>query len=147
MYLNSFPHTSTQYEQNGHYQLSSGISVRTRENANLNQSIETPCKGNLFSLSSPLKHLISSALFPNNTKDDILQFAEKDKKRFKDFIYDRILSTPTVSVLDPMKKLKMKTFSNFGEKIKSPKGDKVRKGTLWKISHYLKQLFRTGPQT
>ena len=32
-YLNRFPQTSTQYEQNGHYQLSGGITARTKENA------------------------------------------------------------------------------------------------------------------
>ena len=47
-YLNSFPQTSTQYERNEHYQLTGGISVRTRENAiKLHQSIKTHCKGTL----------------------------------------------------------------------------------------------------
>ena len=86
------------YEWDKHYQLSGGISVRTRENAiKLYQSIETYCKGNTFSLPSGLKSLVSSALVPNNAKDDILHFAEKDQTCIKDFINDRLLSTLTVS--------------------------------------------------
>ena len=126
-YLNSFPQTSTQYEQNEHYQLSGVISVRTREENAIKlprQSIKTQCKGNPCSLPSPLKSLVSPALVPNNSKDDI---AEKGQKRFKDFINDRLLSTPTVLVWDPMKKLYLKTFSNFGDKIEVRKCDEVIK--------------------
>ena len=36
-----------------------------------------------------------------------------------------LLSTPTVSVWDPMKKLNLKTFSNLGDTIKVRTGDKV----------------------
>ena len=98
-YLNSRPQTSKQYELNEHYQLSGRISVKTNENTiKLHQSIETHCKGNSFSLPSPLKILVSSALFPNSGTDDILHFAEKGKKLYQDFINDRLLSTPTVSV-------------------------------------------------
>ena len=127
-YLNSFPQTSTQYDRSEHYQLSGGISVRTRENATkLRNSIETHCKGNPFALQSPVKSLVSSALVPHNAKDDILHFADKGQKRFQDFINDRLLSTSTVSVWDPMKKLKLKTFSNLAVKIKVRTGDKVIK--------------------
>ena len=115
-YMNSFPQTSTQHERNEHYQLTGGISVRTRENAiKLRQSIETHCKGNPFSLLSSLESLVSSALVPNNAKGDI----HKGQKRFKDFINDILLSTPTVSVWNPMKKLMLKAFSNLGIKSKS----------------------------
>lgn len=127
-YLNSFPQTSTSYERSEHYQLSGGISVRTRENAiKLRHSIEMHCKGSPFALPSPLKSLVSSALVPHDAKDDILHFAEKGQKRFQDFIHERLLSTSTVSVWDPMKKLKLKTFSNWAEKIKVRTGDKVIK--------------------
>ena len=71
-------------------------------------TIVTHCRGNSFSLPSPLKSLVSSAIVPNNGKDDILHFAEKDKKLYQDFIHNKLLSTPTVSVWDPMKKLKLK---------------------------------------
>ena len=65
-YLTSFPQTSTQYK---HYQLLDGSYVRTRENAiKPCQSIEAHCKGNPFSLPSPLKSLVSSALIPNNAE-------------------------------------------------------------------------------
>ena len=80
-----------------------------------------------FLTSSPLKSLVSSALVPNNADDDILHFAEKGQKRFEDFINDRLLSTLTVSVIDLIKKPKLKTFSNLGDKIKVQTGDKVIK--------------------
>ena len=58
-YLNSFPQTSTSFERNEHYQLSGGVSVRTRENAiKLRHSIEVQCKGNPFALPSPMKSLV-----------------------------------------------------------------------------------------
>ena len=77
-----------------------------RENAiKLHQSIDTHCKGNPFSLPSPLKSLVSSAIVPNNAKDDILHFAEKGQKRLEDFINDKLLSTLTVSVWDSKKSL------------------------------------------
>ena len=105
-YLNSFP-TSKQYERNEHYQLSGGIYVITTENAiKLHQLIETHYKGSHFSFPSPLKSLVSSALVPNNAKDDTLHFAEKGQKRLDDFINNiLIISTPSVSVWDPMKSL------------------------------------------
>ena len=76
---------------------------------------------------SPLKSLVSSALVPSDAKNDILNFAEKGQARFQDFINERLLSTSTISVWDPMKKLKLKTFSNWMEKIKVRTGDKVIK--------------------
>ena len=127
-YLNGFPRTETPYERSEHYQLLGEISIRTRENAiKLRHSIETHCKGNPFTAGSPLKSLVSSALVPSDAKNDILNFAEKGQARFQDFINERLLSTSTISVWDPMKKLKLKTFSNWMEKIKVRTGDKVIK--------------------
>ena len=71
--------------------------------------------------------MVSSALVLNNAKGDMVHFAVKGQKRFKDLINDIFLSTPTVSVWDPMKKQKLKTFSNFGNKIKVRTGDKIIK--------------------
>ena len=69
-------------------------------------SIEKNCKGNPFWLQSLLKCLVSSARVPHYAKDDIFHFAEKGKNRSQDFIHERLLSILTVSVLDPMQKLK-----------------------------------------
>ena len=127
-YLNSFPQTSMSFERSEDYQLSGRVSVRTRENAiKLHHSIEVHCKGNPFALPSPLKSLVSSVLVPHDAKDDILHFAETGQKHFNDFINERLLSTSTISVWDPMKKLKLKTFSNWAVKTKVRIGDKVIK--------------------
>ena len=99
------------FEQSQHYQLSGGVSVRTRENViKLCHSIEVHCKCNPFALPSPLKSLVSSALVPHDAKDDI--------QHFNDFINERLLFTSTISVWDPMKKLKLKNFSNWAVKTK-----------------------------
>lgn len=128
-YLRNFPQASTRSsERSEHYQLSGNISVRTRENAlKLRHSIEVHCEGNPFRVNSLLKSLVSSALVPQNAKDGILHFAENGQKRFEDLIHDSLLPTSTVSVWDPMKKLKLKTFSNCMEKTKVCLGDKVIK--------------------
>ena len=126
-YLHSFPHASTS-ERNEHYQLAGDIAIRSRENAlKLRHSIELHCGGNPFTLISPLKSLVSSALIPSSAKDDILHFAEKGQTRFEEFIRDRLLPTSTLSVWDSQKKLKLKTFSNWMEKTKVRVGDKVIK--------------------
>ena len=66
-------------------------------------------------MKSPLKSLVSSALVTEDAKDDFLNFAEKGQKCFEEFIHDRLLLTSTLSVLDSVKKLKLKTFSNWVE--------------------------------
>ena len=68
-YLTSFPKVSEASERNEHYQLSGDVAVRTRQNAmKLRQSIELHCEGNPFTVESPLKSLVSSALVPEKAK-------------------------------------------------------------------------------
>ena len=93
----------------------------------LRQSIELHCEGNPFTVESPLKSVVSSALVPENAKDDILCYAEKGQKRFEEFVKDRLLPSSKHSLWDIMKKLKLKTFSNWMEKTKVHVGDKVIK--------------------
>ena len=90
-------------------------------------AIELHCTGNPFLLKTPLKILSSSALIPEEAKSNFLHFAEKRQKYFDSFIHDRLLPTSKLSVWDPMKKLKLKTFSNFMQKIKLHLGDKLIK--------------------
>ena len=63
----------------------------------------------------------------DKAKIDILHFAEKGQKRFEEFVSDRLLSSSPLSVWDKMKKLKLKSFSNWMEKRKVRVGDKVIK--------------------
>lgn len=76
---------------------------------------------------TPLKNIVSSALVQSDAKDDILHFQEKGQKRLEEFIHDRLLSSSVLSIWDPMKKLKLKTFSNWMEKTEIRVGDKVIK--------------------
>ena len=69
--------------------------------------------GNPFIGPSPLKTLTSSTVVPEKAKKDILQYAQKGQERFEDFVEHRLLSTSASSVWDPMKQLKLKTFTNF----------------------------------
>ena len=126
-YLNSFPQSSKSV-QSEHYQLTGDVAIRSRANAvKMRNAIELYCTGNPFILQSPLKSLVSSVLVPENAKDDILHFPEKGQKQFEHFIQDRLLPKSTLSVWDPMKKLKLKTFTNWMEKSKFRVGDKVVK--------------------
>ena len=74
-----------------------------------------------------LKSIASSAIIPQEVKGDILHFAEKGQVRFEAFVQDRLLPTSKLSVWDPMKKLKLRTFSNWMQKTKVRLGDKVVK--------------------
>ena len=78
-------------------------------------------------IKSLLKNLVSSAIVPDDAKDDILHIAEKDQKQFEEFIRNKLLSTSIISVWDLLKKLKLKTFSNLMSKTKVRLGDKVIK--------------------
>ena len=77
----------------------------------LRNAIETHCEGNPFSVQCPLKSLVSSALVPENAVDDILNFPQKGQQCLEEFVTDRLMSTSTQSLWDPMKKLKLKTFA------------------------------------
>ena len=76
---------------------------------------------------TPLNNIVSSALVQSDANDDILHFQEKGQKRLEEFIHDRLLSSSVLSIWDPMKKLKLKTFSNWMEKTEICVGDKVIK--------------------
>ena len=87
--MKRFPKVSEASERNEHYQLSWDIAVRTRKNAmKLRQSIELHCEGNPFTVESPLKSVLSSALVPEKGKEDILCYAEKGQKRLEAFVED-----------------------------------------------------------
>lgn len=127
-YLSSFPKASRTSVRTEHYQLSGEIAVRSRVNAlKLRHLIELHCGVNPFKEKTPLKSLVSSALVSDGAKNDVLQFAEKGQKRFEEFVSERLISTSRLSVWDKMKKLKLKTFSNWMEKRKVRVGDKVIK--------------------
>jgi len=127
-FLNTFHKASRSTDRSEHYQLSGTVAIRLRANAvMLRQSIELHCEGNPFTKKTPLKNIVSSALVQDDAKNDILHYQEKGEKRLQEFIQDRLLSSSELSVWDPMKKLKLKTFLNWMEKSKIRVGDKVIK--------------------
>ena len=93
----------------------------------LRRSTELHCEGNPFTVESPLKSVVSSALVPEKAEEDILCYAEKGQKRFEEFVEDRLLPSFKHSLWEAMKKLNLKTFSNWMEKTKVRVGDKVIK--------------------
>jgi len=74
-----------------------------------------------------LENIVSSALVQDGARNDILHYQENGQKRLQEFIQDRLLSSSELSVWDPMKKLKLKTFLNWMEKTKIRVGDTVIK--------------------
>jgi len=44
-----------------------------------------------FTVESPVKNVVSSALVPEKGKEDILCYVDKGQKRFEDFVEDRLL--------------------------------------------------------
>ena len=137
-----FPKISTSNYRSEHYQLSGSIAMMTRDNAvQLKHSIEEHCEGNPFSQKTPLKNIVSSALIPDSAKSDILNFKEKGQARFHEFIKDRLLPYSELFIWSPMKKIKLKTFSNWMEKKQNPRGRQGRQvarrtSTSWVLSHY-----------
>ena len=74
-----------------------------------------------------MKSLVSSAVVSKEAKNDILQFAELGQKRYEEFVSERLKLTSKLSVWDKMKKMNLKTFSNWMDKKKVQVGDKVIK--------------------
>ena len=125
-YLQSFPRSWTITKPNEHYQLTGNVSARVRINAlKLSETIEKHCGGNPFKDRTPLKNLASSALIPEKVKYDILNYATEGQKCFDDFVQERLFSNSTISVWDTIKKIKLKTFSNYMQPIKTKTGEKV----------------------
>ncbi len=127
-YISTFPNSARASVRTEHYQLPGEIAVRSRANAvKLRDLIKLHCGVNPFEKKTQLKSLVSSALVTVEAKNDILQFAEKGQQRFKEFVSERLISTSTLSVWDKMKKLKLKSFSNWMDKRNVRVGDKVIK--------------------
>ena len=89
--------------------------------------MEMHCTGNPFIDKFPLKSLVSSGIVPTEAKNDIINFAQKGQLQFEQFVETRLLSTSSSSVWDTMKKMILKTFSNWMEKTKLRIGEKVIK--------------------
>lgn len=123
----SFPMCSVQNNEE-HYQLKGDIALRCGKNAlKLHDSIITHCLGNPYKSDTPLKSLVSSLIVPAKAKEDIILRDSKGQAAFQTFVKERLLPDSPKSVWDPMKKLKIKTFSTWMNKSKVRVGDKVIK--------------------
>ena len=81
----------------------------------LRNAIEPHCEGNPFSVQCPLKSLVSSAV------------SENAQQLLEELVSERLMSTSTQSIWDPMKKLKLTTFAKLNQKTSVRIGDKVIK--------------------
>ena len=125
--LSSFPSSSTS-STGMHYQLPCDVAVRSSQNAlKIRDCMKLHCQGNPFVTATPLKNIVSSALIPEEVKPDICQYPEKSQAAYNAFVTDRIITGSNQSILDPIKKLKLKNFTNWTQKTKMKFGDKVIK--------------------
>jgi hypothetical protein len=127
-FMEQFPGYEQTKRKKEHYQLTGSMSTRIQKNAtSIRESIKLHADGNPFQNGCPLRNLASSALVPEDCKDDILNFGAKGQVLFKEFVAQRLTENSPLSLWDPMKKTKHKTFSNFGAKVRVRIQDKVVK--------------------
>ena len=128
-WLGGFPRFSTtSYSSGEHYQLSGDIAQRSTRNAlKLRNSIQIHCEGNPFIMETPLKSIVSSVLITEAATLDILIRDEKGQDVYQNYVQNRLLPGSLMSVWATMKKIKLKTFSNWMEKTRVRLGDKVIK--------------------
>ena len=116
-YLSNLPRHTSKVTNKKHYQLSGNMASRLQNNAlKLKTSLENHCDGNPYKVETPLKNIASSAVVPDNMHHDVSNYADLGQKRFEQFVEERLLPESTVSVWDPMKQLKLHSFSNLCEK-------------------------------
>lgn len=128
-WLDGFPRLSTTSKAaEKHYQLSGDIAQRSTRNAlKLKESIQRHCEGNPFIVRTPLKSIVSSVMIPDAAKVDILNRDKKGMNGYQNFVHERLLQNSPMSVWDPMKKMKLKTFCTWMAKTRVTLGDKVIK--------------------
>jgi len=129
-YLSGFTKFSQTSERSEHYQLSGDFAVRTVTNAlKLCHSIQKHSGGNPFTEETTLKNVASSALVPKMPEKTFRSSNRKVNRGFmsNEFVEERLLNTSKLSVWDPLKKLKLKAFSNLMKKTKVSVGQKVIK--------------------
>ena len=110
------------------YQLSGDGAVRSSQNAlNIRDCMKLNCQGNPRVNGTLLKDIVSSALIPEAVKPDIPQYPENGQDAYEACGTDRRMTGSNQSHLGPMKKLKLKNFTNWTHKTKVKFGDKVIK--------------------
>ena len=91
------PHNST--NSNGHYQLYGNVTLRSTQNAlKLRSTLEVHCDGNPYLSGAPLKSIVSSAIIPSKSKEDILNFANLGQRCYVEFVEERLLLTSKMSI-------------------------------------------------
>ena len=113
-----------------HYQLSGSMAVRIFNNsAKIREGIIKHCGGNPFSCTSiNLMNIASNMEVPSTAKEDILCRDRKGATKFEEFVSERlIVSTAEKSIWEPMRKMKLKTFSTINKKVPCKVGNKLVK--------------------
>ena len=75
----------------------------------------------------PLVNLVSMMAIPDTVKNDILERDEKGQARYEEFVMNRMTDGFPASLWDPVKKLKLKTYSTWMKKASIAVGNKVVK--------------------
>lgn len=106
------------------------MAVRMFNNSGvIKKGIVRHCDGNPFSCKNiNLMNLVSNMEVPETAKEDILLRDEKGAKKFEEFVSERVVaSTAKLSIWDPMKKIKLKTFSTCRKKTQCKVGNELVK--------------------
>ena len=112
-----------------HYQLTGSMAVCVHHNAaKIKASIIEHCGGNPFAEKTKLMNIVSCMVVPEAAKDDILLRDNKGEAEFKDFVSSRLVTASAKkSIWDPMKKMKLKTFTTCQRKTPCKVGTKLVK--------------------
>ena len=111
-----------------YYQLSGDAAVRSSQNAlKIRDCMKLHCNGNPYVNGTPLKNIGSSERIPEAMMPYSLQYPEKGQIAYEAFVTDRHMAGSNQSIWDPMKKMKLKNFTNWTQKTKFKFGDKVIK--------------------
>ena len=91
--LTSFPKASSSKDADlQHHQMTRSTNVCILVNAmRIKESILEYCGGNPFSTLMDLRSIASSAVIPENCKDDIINFASKGEEAMKRYIRERLV--------------------------------------------------------
>ena len=110
------------YNRSYHYQLTGSTNDRIHKNKSKLISLLDSFSIS-FAPSENVANLVSKAVLPVTTADDLLNHKEIGLEMYKDFIINRI--NGPISLWSPMKKRNLKTFKVQVKSIKSKSGGKI----------------------
>ncbi len=99
-----------------------------RNAAKIKNGIIKHCVDNPFAADTELMNIASNMTVSSIAEKDIVERDKKGEEAFKKFVADRLVNaTAKMSMWDPMKKLSLKSFSNWQKKARCTVNKKVIK--------------------